>query len=374
MALLDTLYCPEESLELEEDRTGPMSPALGELETECHLVHLVAEEEWAGVLCSLAAKEGDTCTELLLEAGGEHAYLISARREAVEWVTRAAARHAFSVLTALLAVNYMDRCFLHCPGGGGLRLQRDKPWMGRLAAVACLSLAAKVEETAVPLLLDLQVSSAPESEENKYVFDAKTVRRMELLVLSALGWRMNPVTPLSFIHHLLTRLCSGTAGGGARIRELASLCEALLLPVVADWRWVRYPASAWAAAALLQATEGGGGAAAPVESHEIDHLISFLDVPKEKVEECSQIIAESLVYGGKRKHSFSFLFYNYGSPPSPNRVIGSCFSCESSSSSGDSLSTWPNSVSSSPETRPCKKPNCTSVSKGSMEDAVLFAS
>ncbi|KAH7855864.1 hypothetical protein Vadar_029836 [Vaccinium darrowii] len=48
-------------------------------------------------------------------------------------------------------------------------------------------------ETQVPLLLELQV------KESKYVFEAKTVERMELLVLSALEWKMNPVTPLLFI-------------------------------------------------------------------------------------------------------------------------------------------------------------------------------
>ncbi|XLR53872.1 hypothetical protein S83_004544, partial [Arachis hypogaea] len=34
--------------------------------------------------------------------------------------------------------------------------QREKPWMIQLASVTCISLAAKVEETQVPLLLDLQ--------------------------------------------------------------------------------------------------------------------------------------------------------------------------------------------------------------------------
>ncbi|CAL9071106.1 unnamed protein product, partial [Musa textilis] len=58
-----------------------------------------------------------------------------------------------------------------------------------------------------------------------------------------------------------------------------------------DWRWVRYPASAWAAAALLHAADGGGGAAAASsEPYETHHLIAFLDVPKEKVGECYQLI------------------------------------------------------------------------------------
>ena len=69
------------------------------------------------------------------------------------------------LLTVVLAVNYVDRflsssCF-----------QRDRPWMSQLAAATCLSLAAKVDEIDVPLLLDLQV------EETKYALEAKTILR-----------------------------------------------------------------------------------------------------------------------------------------------------------------------------------------------------
>lgn len=73
-----------------------------------------------------------------------------ARQQAVEWMLKVNAHYGFSALTAILAVNYLDR-FLSS------YYQRDKPWMIQLVAVTCLSLAAKVEETQVPLLLDLQV-------------------------------------------------------------------------------------------------------------------------------------------------------------------------------------------------------------------------
>lgn len=36
-------------------------------------------------------------------------------------------------------------------------LQKGKAWMTQLVSVACLSLAVKMEETEVPLILDLQV-------------------------------------------------------------------------------------------------------------------------------------------------------------------------------------------------------------------------
>ncbi|CAL9773910.1 unnamed protein product [Musa acuminata subsp. burmannicoides] len=349
LPLFDPLCCQEESLELEEERTGPLSPN--------HLLEdwaAVAEEEWVEALCSLATREGET---RLPDGRGEHTYLLSARMEAVEWVARASERHLFSALTALLAVDYLDRCFLTSSVAGGLRLQQDKPWMGRLAAVACLSLAAKVEETRVPLLLDLQLSlaaaTATEPEDNKFAFEAKTIRLMERLVLSSLGWRMNPVTPLSFIHHLLPRLCPcskdknaiSTTTAAARVRDLVNGCEAILLCVIADRRWIRYPASVWAAAAL---------SAASLESHETHHLISFLNVPKDKVDECYQLIMERGIHGGKRKHSSASSYYAYSSPASPS---------ESSSSGGDCWSRWPTSGSPSPEIRPLKRPNCSSGGK-----------
>ena len=77
--------------------------------------------------------------------------LVIARLQAVEWMMKVNARYGFSAVTAFLAINYLDRLL------SSLHFQRDKPWMIQLAAVTCLSLAAKVEETQVPLLLDLQV-------------------------------------------------------------------------------------------------------------------------------------------------------------------------------------------------------------------------
>ncbi|KAF9607027.1 hypothetical protein IFM89_030800 [Coptis chinensis] len=145
------------------------------------------------------------------------------------------AHYGFSALTAVLAVNYLDRFM------SSLRFQKDKPWMTQLAAVACLSVAAKVEETQVPLLLDLQV------EETKYVFEAKTIQRMELLVLSTLHWRMNQVTPLSFLDHIIRRL-----GLKNNLHwEFMKRCERLLLSVIADSRSVCYLPSVLATATML---------------------------------------------------------------------------------------------------------------------------
>ncbi|KAI8009881.1 Cyclin-D3-1 [Camellia lanceoleosa] len=66
-----------------------------------------------------------------------------------------------------------------------LLFQREKPWMSQLVVVACLSLVAKVEVTQVPLLLPPSI--------------------MELLLLYTLQWKMNPMTPLSFVDQIVRR-------------------------------------------------------------------------------------------------------------------------------------------------------------------------
>lgn len=117
--------------------------------------------------------------------------LAAVRRDAIDWIWKVIEHYNFAPLTAVLSVNYLDR-FLSV-----YELPEGKAWMTQLLAVACLSLASKMEETYVPLPLDLQVADA------KFVFEARTIKRMELLVLSTLKWRMQAVTPCSFIDYFL---------------------------------------------------------------------------------------------------------------------------------------------------------------------------
>ncbi|XP_057749149.1 cyclin-D3-1-like [Arachis stenosperma] len=117
---------------------------------------------------------------------------------------------------------YLDRFLL------SFHFQREKPWMIQLASVTCISLAAKVEETQVPLLLDLQVEDA------KYVFEAKIIQKMELLILSTLNWKMYPVILLSFLDHIIRRL-------GLKIHlywQFLKRRENLLLSLLLDSRFV----------------------------------------------------------------------------------------------------------------------------------------
>ncbi|KAJ8434048.1 hypothetical protein Cgig2_001241 [Carnegiea gigantea] len=233
-SLLDALYCAEEQWEEDEqeehelnsniDSRNPSLLPLLLLEQD-----LFWEDEELITLFSKEKKQGS------FEQTTFDFSLSSIRREKVEWMLMVNAHYGFCTLTSVLAVNYFDRFISSFP------LQNDKPWMFQLAAVTCVSLAAKVEETHVPLLLDLQV------EGTKYAFEAKTIQKMELLVLSTLEWRMNPVTPISFLDHIIRRL-----GLKNNLHwEFLRRCERLLLSVLPDWRFVSFVPSVLAAATMM---------------------------------------------------------------------------------------------------------------------------
>ncbi|KAK4340209.1 hypothetical protein RND71_041671 [Anisodus tanguticus] len=232
--LLDALYCEEQEDKWGEDLLYDEHQQVSQSSSLMPLLLLEQDLFWEDeALLSLFSKEKEThcCVESLQN----HPFLCSASVDAVGWILKVNAHYGFSALTAILAINYLNR-FL-----SSLQYQKDKPWMIQLAAVTCLSLAAKVEETQVPLLLDFQVEDA------KYVFEAKTIQRMELLILSSLKWRMNPVTPLSFLDHVIRRL-----GLKNNVHwEFLRRCESLLLSVMADCRFVRYKPSVLATAIML---------------------------------------------------------------------------------------------------------------------------
>lgn len=116
------------------------------------------------------------------------------RQQAVDWIRKVHTHFNFGPLCAYLSINYLDR-FL-----AAYEFPKDKAWMMQLLAVACLSIASKMEETEVPLVLDLQVC------ESRFIFEAKTIQKMELLVLTTLKWRMQTVTPFSFIDAFIGKL------------------------------------------------------------------------------------------------------------------------------------------------------------------------
>ncbi|KAK6939650.1 Cyclin, C-terminal domain [Dillenia turbinata] len=327
--IFDALYCEEEQgvmenySDSEEEETKSVSPVLLEQD-------LYWEDE---ELTSLLSKEEPNPLVKNLQNDSS---LSGSRKEALEWILKVNTHYSFSALTCLLAINYFDR-FL-----SKFDFQRDKPWMSQLAAVACLSLAAKVEETQVPLLLDFQVEDA------KYVFEAKTIQRTEILVLSTLEWKMNPVTPLSFLDYITRRVGLKTHLSWDFLRK----CERVLLSLVLDSRFMCYLPSVMATATMLHVINSLG-LCNRLEYQ--NQLLSILKIDEEKVDECCKLIGEVMLNGG---HSKQCNKRKFGSVPgSPNGVIDVCFSCDSSNDSWavNISSSASASVSSSPEPQPHSK-------------------
>lgn len=330
---LDSLYCEEEGwgdVEEEEevlDVCESNNTITKTKEKENHFLLpplLLLEQDlfWEDEeLLSLFSKEKEThFTSAKLETDP---LFSAARRDSAEWILKVNAYYGFSALTAILAINYLDR-FL-----SSLHYQKDKPWMIQLASVTCLSLAAKVEEIHVPLLVDLQVVGS------EYMFEAKTIQKMELLILSTLKWRMNPVTPLSFLDHIIRRL-----GLKSDLHwEFLRRCESLLLSVMPDSRFVSYLPSVLATSTMLHVI------------HQVDpcnaidyqnQLLDVLNISKKNMNDCYELIEEisnNSLCGQTKSHKRKYV----GNPSSPSGVINGYFN---SDSSNDSWVTMCSSVSS----------------------------
>ncbi|XP_058776847.1 cyclin-D1-1-like isoform X2 [Vicia villosa] len=167
-------------------------------------------------------------------------------------------------------------------------LKQSNGWPLQLLSVASLSLAAKMEETLVPSLLDLQVEGA------KYIFEPRTIRRMELLVLSVLDWRLRSVTPFSFLSFFACKLDST----GIFTGFLISRATQIILSHIQEANFLAYWPSCIAAAAILYAANE-----IPNWSQvEPEHAETWCEgLRKEKIKGCYRLMEELMIDNNQRK-------------------------------------------------------------------------
>lgn len=249
------------------------------------------------------------------------------RREAMDWILKAHSHYSFGPLSFCLSINYLDR-FLSV-----YELPIGKTWRGQLLAVACLSIAAKMEETSVPLTVDLQVG------EPKFIFEGKTIRRMEFLVMSTLNWKMKASTPCSFIDYFL-----GKINDDDQIQSgfLISRSIQLILSTVKGIDFLEFRPSEIAAAVAISVS----GEVKPVD---IDRAMScFILVGKGRVLKCLQLIQQLGLSRGSANLGGSASIPS-SVPLSPIGVLdAACLSCKSDDITVGSCA---NSSHSSPETK-----------------------
>ncbi|KAM7257546.1 hypothetical protein ACFE04_013287 [Oxalis oulophora] len=246
---------------------------------------------------------------------------LKARNHAIDWMIKVQAIYDFGPLCEYLSINYFDR-FL-----SAYDLPKGQAWMMQLLAVACLSLAAKLDEAETPLSIDLQVGQA------KFVFEAKTIQRMELLVLSTLRWRMQAVTPFSFLDYFLSKINDEQKP----LRPLIKRSVKLISSIIKGIDLLEYRPSEIAAAVSISVT-------AETQTVDIEKAISSLAkfVEKERVMKCIGIMDKYNNNKG-RSHATSLVL---SVPQSPIGVLDAA--CLSYNSDGTTVGSCANSSHNTP--------------------------
>ncbi|GMI83711.1 hypothetical protein HRI_002040400 [Hibiscus trionum] len=201
---------------------------------------------------------------------------VIARQDSINWILKVHAYYNFSPVTAFLSVNYLDR-FLSSHS-----LPLENGWPFQLLSVACLSLAAKIVEPEVPLLLDLQVL------EPRFVFEPKTIQRMELRVMAILHWRLRSVTPFDYFHHFVCKLPSFSTLLPDSFDSLISASSDLILSTTRVIDFLQFTPSTMAAAAVFCAA--GEGSQFPA-----DDAFFHESVNKEMARSCLQLMEKYMI-------------------------------------------------------------------------------
>ncbi|KAF8673926.1 hypothetical protein HU200_048374 [Digitaria exilis] len=217
---------------------------------EEYMGHLVSKE--SSFCCSPSSSSSSPAFSDFSEAGDESSSMPSsdddwfrcARRATVKWILETRACFGFSHRTAYLSVAYFDRFCLHRCFDRSVM-----PWAARLLAVACVSVAAKMEEYSAPALSEFSTG-----DDDEYEFSCVSIRRMELLVLSTLEWRMGGVTPFDYLpclRSMLRRRNNASDGGIVAAKAAALIFASAQAASVLDYR-----PSTVAVAAVLAAIHG----------------------------------------------------------------------------------------------------------------------
>ncbi|URD94735.1 Cyclin, N-terminal domain [Musa troglodytarum] len=144
----------------------------------------------------------------------------------------------FGLRTAYTAVAYFDRFFAHKT----IDTMKGKTWAVKLLSVACLSLAAKMEEHSAPAVSEFRVKG--------FRFSSEAAQRMELFVLSTLEWRMLTVTPFAYLNAFASKFDE------RGLKGLISKAIDFIFAAIEVMNLVDFQPSTIAAAAVLAAWDG----------------------------------------------------------------------------------------------------------------------
>ena len=160
------------------------------------------------------------------------------RESMTEWSYKVIDFLGFGHETVEIATNYFDRFLLTPQGRDALRC----PKLFQLANMACLYLSVKMNEEVV-------LDSKFMSNLSNGLFAYDEVERMELQVLVALQWLVNPPTAFAFIREYL-QLLPPMVAKDMKTKTMA-LCEPQVQVSVMDYNFINVPASTVALLAVM---------------------------------------------------------------------------------------------------------------------------
>ncbi|KAK6923139.1 Cyclin, N-terminal [Dillenia turbinata] len=191
---------------------------------------MLQRETTLGEFTSFLSAEGDFSSSM-------HTWLKRARHDAVKWILNTRSYFGFGYSTAYLSVTYFDG-FL-----SKRSIDSGKLWAIKLLSVACLSLAAKLNECKIPALSEYHLED--------YEFESKVIQKMELLVLETLEWKLFSVTPFAFLHNFLSKLSDQPCP-----KDLIIKTVDLIIAFLKEIKLINCRSSDIAAAAVLAAYDG----------------------------------------------------------------------------------------------------------------------
>lgn len=153
----------------------------------------------------------------------------------VNWLVKVNHELKFAPETAFLAINLCDRFLQATP------IAQD---CLQLMATAALSVTAKMEECIVPGISELVTMCGGTYQPHHF-------RRMEILILSKLGFELFAPTTWFFITHLAMK----AAESGCWDKRVVSLARYVSETCLCDYEVTQFLPSVQAAAALLAATQ-----------------------------------------------------------------------------------------------------------------------
>ncbi|KAK6142498.1 hypothetical protein DH2020_022846 [Rehmannia glutinosa] len=145
----------------------------------------------------------------------------------------------FDPFSSYLAVNYMDR-FISTHS-----IPNGKPWIFKLVAVSCVSLALKMRKT------EFSVSDFQDGDDS-IIFNSVAIERTDMLIIGALKWRMRSVNPFCFISFFISffKLKDQTSTQALRDRAIE-----IILRAQNDIKLLDFKPSIISASALVAAVQ-----------------------------------------------------------------------------------------------------------------------